>query len=70
MRGSPAYLIAAAALTAAAMALAACADLRLLWLVAPLSGFAYGVAPAHAALSTHRVRNAPPCQPGTRRMLA
>ena len=44
--GRPAYLIAAAALSAVAMALAACADLRIMWLVAPLAGFAFGVPPS------------------------
>ena len=57
--GRPAYLIAAAALTAAAMTLAACADLRLLWLVAPLSGFAYGARTVCASLSAPRVTSAP-----------
>jgi len=38
--------VAAAALTGATMALAAFADLRALWLVAPLAGFAYGAARA------------------------
>ncbi|KAK9838163.1 hypothetical protein WJX81_005591 [Elliptochloris bilobata] len=38
----PVYLVATALLTASAMALAACADLRVLWLVASLCGFAYG----------------------------
>jgi len=42
----PCFLVAAAALTGAAMALAAFADLRALWLVAPLTGFAYGAARA------------------------
>lgn len=45
----PVFLVATAALTAAAMALAACANLRVLWLVAPLCGFAYG-----RAIADHR----------------
>ncbi len=42
MHCRPVFLVAVAVLAAAAMALAACANLRMLWLVAPLCGFVYG----------------------------